>query len=307
MKRLLTLIVAALMSFGAWAATPNQYNPNTVVPTGIDSVTGNATVPFVDHASGRTGMTLPLQQDLLNNPNSLQPTRTFGYVYGRNNLVQNVRCDLWEGPTCTYAFPAAAQQMAVSSSSASDAAASTGCQQVMVHYLDNAYAVHTETVTLNGLTPVNTVATNILRINGFHCIQVGTGTTAAGNISLKNTGATVTYAYISAGFDTARQAIYTVPAGVWGYISHWQASSGAASGSHFTQVAMRSTSHDGAVVGNVFLLIDEVGTLNNGLEITLPTPIRIAPMSDVKMSAISDAANANAVVSGAIMGWFETQ
>lgn len=306
MKRLLTLLTL-LVATTAQAAVPNQYNPNTVVPTGIDATTGNATVPFVEHTSGRTGITLPLQQDLINNPNSLQSTRTFGYVYGRTSALQNVRCDLWEGPTCTYVFPPSPIQMSVVSTSANDSATGTGCQQVMVHYLDNLYVVHTETVTLNGVTPVNTVATNILRVNAFHCITVGTGLTSAGNVSLKNTAGTVTYSILLAGFDTARQAIYTVPAGVWGYISHWQAASGAPTGSHFTQVSMRSTSHDGVIAGNVFLLIDEVGTLNNGLEITFPTPIRIAPMADVKMSAVSDAANAGVIVTGAVMGWFETQ
>lgn len=305
MKRLLALLMLLIAT--AAHAVSNQYNPNTVVPTGIDATTGNATVPFVEHTSGRTGMTLPLQQDLINNPNSLQSTRTFGYVYGRNNLVQNVRCDLWEGPTCLYVFPAAAQQMTVSSSSASDAAGGTGCRTVYIHYLDNLYAIQTEIVTLNGVTPVNTVATNILRINSFHCGSIGSGGTTAGNISVKNLGATVTYAYMSAGFDTARQAIYTVPAGVYGYISHWQASSGTVTGTHFTQVSVRATSHDGVLLPGVYLLVDEVGTLNGGSNITLPTPIRMPATSDVKMSAVSDAANANAVVSGAIMGWFETQ
>lgn len=245
-----------------------------------------------------------LQQDMINNSNSNQ-SRTFGYVFGRNPLVQNVRCDLWEGPTCLYVFPTVAQQMAVSSTSANDAAAGTGCRTVYIHYLDGDHLVREEIVTLNGITPVNTVATNIYRINSFHCGTAGSGEAAAGAISLKNTGATVTYALLSAGLTTARQAIYTVPAGVNGYISHWQASSGTVTGTHFTQVAILATSHEGVYLPGVFLLVDEVGTLNGSSNISLPIPTRVPAMADVKLSAVSDAANANAVVMGAIMGWFE--
>lgn len=249
-----------------------------------------------------------LKQDMINNVNGGQPTRNFGYMFGRNPQVQNVRCDLWEGPTCIYVFPAAAQQMAVSSSSAADTnTAGTGCRQVEIHYLNASYVTGVTTVILNGVTPVNTTPTNILRINSFHCSSAGTGGVSAGNISLKNTGATITYGYMSAGDNYARQAIFTVPAGYYGYVSHWQASMGAASGSHFTQVDIFATQHDGNYTAGLFLPVDTVGLLNNSFSTTLPIPIRIPPMTDVKMSAISDASNANAVVNGAVMGWFEAQ
>lgn len=244
---------------------------------------------------------------LIDNLNNSQPTRSLGWTFGRNTLVQNVRCDLWEGPTCTYVFPASPIQMQVVSTSANDAAAGTGVRTVYIHYLDTNYNEQTEIVTLNGLTPVNTVATNILRINSFHAGSVGSGAAAAGTITLKNTAATVTYAQISAGYNTCRQAIYTVPAGKYGYISHWQAASGTTTGVHYTQVSVVATSHAGVLLPGVFLVVDETGVMNGPSEINLPIPIRIAPMSDVKMTAISDAANANAVVNGAIMGWLETQ
>lgn len=245
-----------------------------------------------------------LQQDLIGSVRGYYPDRQRGFVFGRAPVVNNVRVDMWEGPTTTYVFPTAAQQMRVVSTSANDAGAGTGIQKVHIHYLDTTYAVQNEQVTLNGVTPVNTVATNILRINGFHSIQNGSGGGAAGNISLTNTAGTVTYGYISAGANTARQAIYTVPAGVTGYISHWQASSGS-TGAHFCQVSLRATTHDGALWPTTFLLQDEQGSQNGGASFTFPIPIPIPATADVKISAISDASNANVVALGAIMGWFE--
>jgi hypothetical protein len=291
MKKLLFAICMLLASF-----TANAYQTYSAAGT-------SDTVIVVNPATGKP----VLQQDTINSLNSGQPTRTFGYVFGRNSAVNNVRCDLWDGPTCTYVFPTAAQQMTIVSSSASDTLAGTGAQKVMIHYLDNNYNMQAETISLNGTTPVNTVATNILRINAFHIYQLGSGGASVGNISVKNLAGAVTYSYVQLGYDAARQAIYTVPSGMVGYINHWQASSGTASGSHFTRIALRATAHEGNLLPGVFRAIDEVGTLNNGMEITLPIPIRIPAMADVKMTAISDSASANAITMGAIMGWFETQ
>lgn len=245
-----------------------------------------------------------LQQDLIGNVLNGYPSRVRGFVFGRAPVVNNTRVDLWEGPTPSYVFPTVAQQMAVVSSSASDTLAGTGIQKLMIHYLDANYVTQTETVSLNGLTPAPTVATNILRINGIHAAQVGTGIGAAGNISVTNIGGTVTYGWISAGMNTGRQAIYTVPAGVTGYISHWQASSGS-TGSHFCQISLRATTHDGILYPNVFLVQDEQGSQNGGDHFTLPIPIPIPARSDVKISAVSDSANAGVIALGSIMGWFE--
>ena len=247
-----------------------------------------------------------LQQDMIDNVSTNQTNRAFGHVFGRNNVVNNTRCDLWEGPTCVYVFPVTPQRMSIVSTSADDAIAGTGIQKVIVRYLDDAYIARTEIVSLNGLTPTLTVATNVFRINAVHAIQSGNGAAGAhGVITIKNLAGTVTYSQISTTFNSARQAIYTVQAGVTGYISHWQSSSGTTTGTHFTTTLLVATTRNGVLYPGVFLVVDEVGTLNGSSAITLPIPIRIPATADVKLSAISDAANANANVMGAIMGWFE--
>lgn len=251
-----------------------------------------------------TSPNLPfLQQDLINH-SGIYPNRGFDFVLGSNSNVNNTRVDLWEGPTGVYVFPATAIQMRVVSTSANDTAAGTGARTVHIHYLDTNYLEGVEVVTLNGTTPVNTVATNILRINGFHVTTAGSLGSSAGSISLQDTVGGVTYAFILATFNTAQQAIYTVPAGRTGYISHWQVSSGTATGTHFTRFYLRTNSHLGSP-WSVMLSADSMGTQNNGNAITFPIPIRIPEKTDVKLSAISDAASAGAICQGAIMGWYE--
>ena len=244
-----------------------------------------------------------LQQDLIGNARGYYPDKSRGFVFGKKTGLNNTVCDMWEGPTALYVFPNAPMQMALVSSSINDAAAGTGVQAVHIHYLDHSYQPKTVAIITNGTTPVLTVPTDILRINGMHAIAVGSGQVAAGNISLTNVAGTVTYAYIAAGYNTARQAIYTVPDGMWGYINHWQASSGSAN-NHFCQISIKATTHAGEAIP-VFLLQDETGTQNGGISIDFPTPIPIPPRTDVKMSAVSDASNAAVTALGAIMGWFE--
>lgn len=85
----------------------------------------------------------------------------------------------------TYVEPTAQAQRSLVSSSAADAAAGTGARQVEITYVNNAMtAQFTEIVTLNGLTPVNTVATNIRFIQRMRVVSVGSGGANAGTISL---------------------------------------------------------------------------------------------------------------------------
>lgn len=246
-----------------------------------------------------------LQQDLIANAAAGYGTlKKRGFTFGRCNDVDDVPRDLWNGPTALYQFPAAAQQMEVVSTSANDAAAGTGARQVFIHYLDNNYAIQSEIVTLNGLTPVLTAALNILRINEVHAWAVGSGRSAAGNISVRAVGGATTYALIEAGSNNAHQAVYTIPAGYWGYASHWQVSSGS-SGNHFCWIELLADCHLGVRVPGVMLTQDEQGTQNGGLIITFPTPIPIPEKTDVVLRATSDGGAANVRAMGAILGWFE--
>jgi hypothetical protein len=73
----------------------------------------------------------------------------------------------------------------VRSSNAADAAAGTGARTVTITYLDQTGAgPFTETVTLNGVTPVNLVSANHCFIEKITVATVGSGGLNAGTISL---------------------------------------------------------------------------------------------------------------------------
>jgi hypothetical protein len=274
-------------------------NTRSVI-TGKDIETGNYINVLVnsDGCLGSISYENLIAQNSLTDDNIVR-------VLGRANSVDNIRTDLWIGPTVTYVFPPAGGiQMRLVSSSANDTLAGTGAQKMMIHYLDASYIEHSEIISMNGTTPVTTVATNILRINSFHIYQSGTGGTSAGNISLTNTAGTITYAYLDLNYNESRMAVYTIPAGKTLYLNHWQGSSGTTTGNHFTRIALRATSHSGILL-NTFNAIDEVGTMNGGDNITFPIPIAIPATADVKITAISDSSSADAIVMGAFHGWIE--
>jgi hypothetical protein len=77
-------------------------------------------------------------------------------------------------------------QRSVVSANANDTSAGTGARTVRIKYLDqNLNGPYTETITLNGVTPVNTVNTNICYIESFEVLTAGSGGVNAGIISLK--------------------------------------------------------------------------------------------------------------------------
>jgi hypothetical protein len=101
---------------------------------------------------------------------------TFGG--GTANTLQVMRAT-------AYTEPTAAAQRSIASASVNDTAAGTGARTVRLVYFDGTGAgPFTEDLTLNGTTPVNTVATNIRFIENIFVITVGSGLTNAGVITL---------------------------------------------------------------------------------------------------------------------------
>lgn len=107
--------------------------------------------------------------------------------------------------------PSTGLQMSIVSTSAQDGVGGTGVRTISVHYLDAGLIERTETVTLNGTTPVLTAATDIRWVGEIHLLNFGSGKAFAGDIAVTNAG--TRYKFISAGGRTTRSSAYRVPAG----------------------------------------------------------------------------------------------
>ena len=95
---------------------------------------------------------------------------------------------------CVAVQPSDGVQMEVVSTSTDDTLAGSGAQKVKIEYFTKTpWEKHTEVVEMDGTTPVNTVATDIYRINKLYVVK---GHPAAGTITLKSTDAVTLYAQI---------------------------------------------------------------------------------------------------------------
>ena len=131
-------------------------------------------------------------------------------IYGYQAAVTTSQIPVWENAT-GYTYPVAATSMNLVST------VNTGADltaQILIEGLDTNYVMISETVTLNGTTPVPTTK-SFLRINSMREVS-GQPT---GNITLKDPTNTTTYAQINASIGRSQAAIYTVPAGYTFYLS----------------------------------------------------------------------------------------
>jgi hypothetical protein len=106
----------------------------------------------------------------------------------------------------------AAETLEVFSSDANDTSAGTGAQTVLIVGLDSNYNTITETVSMNGVTGVNTTQ-SFIRVNDFLVRTAGSTGINEGNITLRQSTTTANVmSYILADFGKALSAVYTVPA-----------------------------------------------------------------------------------------------
>lgn len=130
-------------------------------------------------------------------------------IYGYQPLINNTYIPVWENATA-YVYPVAATKMNLAGTAGDTAS-------ILISGLDANYAPISETLVLNGATPVPTVK-SYLRINSMQ-VTVGSATNPAGVVTLKDLTNTTVYAQINAGVGRTQMAIYTVPAGYTFYLS----------------------------------------------------------------------------------------
>ena len=215
--------------------------------------------------------------------------------------------DIWTGAT-SYAFPAAEMGMeVVSSDNTNDKADGTGALTVKIYYLTDAYVEKTETVTLDGTTPVATVATDIFRVNALVVASTGSSGKAAGTISLRHLSDTPVYAQISAGNTKDRNGIYTVPAGKSLYITSLALSVLNANADKGCRFTLRATYDDLAAAaltaGTFFMPYFEIALRNGAFHRDFEMPLKFGAGTDLKMSALAEAASTTCTV--ALRGWLE--
>lgn len=187
-----------------------------------------------------------------------------------------------------------------------DASAYTHAQAVKIDYLDANYLERTEIVILNGTSAVDTVNTDLFRVNSFRVIAAGSAGLAKGNLTLQADGAGATYSYIPALYTRARNSIYTVPAGKNLFITQYAASFATTGNANkeyariYTRANMEPST--GFHTGNIFYGYTEMAMQNSTAISNFDSPTKLTPKTDIKISGI---ASATGVACAVLRGWIE--
>lgn len=205
--------------------------------------------------------------------------------FGRNLDVDTTSTpeDLWGGDGVYTGFPTSTSEpLEVLSSSANDAAAGTGLRTVVIQGLNQDWEQVSETVTLNGLTPVQSVNT-YRRCHTMRGVTAGSGGANAGTITVRHatTEANVFLA-MQVGNNQTNCSAFTIPAGHKGYLmSSFGALRGTINGTGDCVFAIRN-------LGEVFRYRRPF-TISPNYEHneTLAIPIELAAKTDIILRCIT--------------------
>lgn len=181
----------------------------------------------------------------------------------------------------TYTEQTSNAQRSIVSANANDTAAGTGARTVKITYITaTGTGPFTETITLNGTTPVNTVATNICYIEKIEVVTAGSSGSNTGIISLKaaTAGGGATIWTIGATDNITYGAHHYVPTGITSYITSMSVTINGGSALFFLRAYLYTIS--GSIDKQISDYVraatqSATGTRNYGTPIAVPGPARI--------------------------------
>ena len=228
-------------------------------------------------------------------------TTSFGSYGERVAAANEINRVIW--PNGAFTLPdTAGVQMSIVSTDANDTSAGTHVRTLEMHYIDSNGDEQEELITLNGLTPVLTIATDIRFINCLHVHEVGDTSEAAGDIIASNGG--ITYAQISAGNVRCTSSMRMVPAGKVCYVAG--AVAGSVSGTASAKVIIKivASELDAFQYLDPLILMPYGGVaVQDGSEAyNFPVPLKFSAGSVVGLTETTDK---TATVTGSWFGWLE--
>lgn len=206
-------------------------------------------------------------------------------------------------PVPTLAIPpSTGVQVSFVSTSAADAAAGANIQQIHMVYLDVALNQMEEVITLSGVTPVTSAATNVRFVQSLHAHRYGTIAAAAGNITAYN-GANV-YRQISAGEARGESSIKMVPAGKLLYVHSFAAGSVSGTAAASTIIKFASTQIAAHNYVSPFALVPYVASAMSDSGATLGGEI-FGPFTEGAIVGFIHTTDKAATITASWFGWLE--
>jgi len=201
------------------------------------------------------------------------------HKFGSNLALAGASESIWSaGGLYPWASFATAQTIYAISTEAAD----TGTLEIQG--LDENYALQTTTVTLTGLTAVDTGATTFLRI--FRMQYTGSN---AGTITARVTSGTGTVvAQIDPEVAQTLMAVYTVPAQTTAFMLAYTVGTGKGDDAHLKMFARE--------LGGAFQIKNEMKSYQSTITREFPIPLRFEEKTDIDFRATTSNANSDCIV-----------
>lgn len=218
----------------------------------------------------------------------------------RTSVAANTSSVIWEGTNALYTYLTSAEQLQVTSSSASDGVGGTGILTLTIEGLDANYALQSETITMNGITQVTTSKSyiRIFRAYGSTC---GTAYTNVGNINITNNAGTIQLLYIPAGDGQTLMTIWTVPAGHALFITTGTFSTDSNKGA---RVSLFTRQLDGGTL-YPWRIRYRAYTFSGNEVFPFSIPFKIQEKTDIEVRVKTPAAAGTTTCGATFEGWYE--
>lgn len=217
--------------------------------------------------------------------------------------VQTTATDIWILADATptqqiYIAPTAARVHAIVSTSTSDASAGVGARTVRVSGLtDWDTAEVTETVTMNGTTPVNTSNSYVI-INRIKVLTSGTTSINVGTITATAATDSTISAVIAVGYGQTQQCIVGIPSTQSLYLISLSGSiNDNAAQSRLDMKLMVNESPNVSPLNVLFITKHEMAIQNSGnsfVQMMFDIPYKVTGPAIVKLQGVASAADIDA-------------
>lgn len=205
--------------------------------------------------------------------------------------------DIWDGGG-VWVAPTTSRIHAIVSTSVNDTSAGTGARTIYIRGISGGN-ITTETVTLNGTTPVNTVNSYTM-IDYMYVATSGSGETNAGVITATAaTDATITAQINVNGTNQTQMAITQVPTGYSYYVYNWDSEMYQATATSTADIYFKTKLTGGVWLTRRVSFLSNSG--NSAKDDNFAPPLKIEAGSYVKVTCNSVSAN-NTTISASING-----
>lgn len=221
------------------------------------------------------------------------------HKFGKNDGINSSIETVWAAGGLHY-NPTTAGTVEIVSTSIEDVSTGDGLATMVIEGLDSNYDEISETIALDGTTPVTTV-NSYLRVHRAYGTDLGSGATIATNPQFTNLGTISgthanlinpndTVIYIPPNVGQTQLGLYTVPRNHTAYIYEFATSAGKETvGSGTNPVAtVRLLQRPNQPGTNcAWRIVDELIVKDTAIEIIYPIPLRVEELTDLEVRAFT--------------------